>query len=45
MKCLPEFLTFRLVSDGEDSFGSELLPYEDSDDKLNVRKTFKVIRE
>ena len=31
-------LTFRLVSDGEDSFGSELLPYEDSDDKLNVSK-------
>jgi len=31
-------LTFRLVSEEEDSFGSELLPYEDSEDKLNVSK-------
>jgi protein-export membrane protein SecD len=31
-------LTFRLVSDNQDEFGSEVLPYEDSDDKLNVSK-------
>ena len=31
-------LTFRLVSDAEDVFGSESLLYEDSDDKLNISK-------
>ena len=31
-------LTFRLVSETEDSFGSELLFYEDGDNQLNVNK-------
>ena len=31
-------LTFRLVSDTEDIFGSELLTYENSDDQLNISK-------
>ena len=31
-------LTFRLVTDNEDDFGSEILSYEDSDDKLVVSK-------
>ena len=31
-------LTFRLVSETEDDFGSELLPFEDSDEKINISK-------
>ena len=31
-------LTFRLVSNEDDSFGSELLSFENSDEKLNVNK-------
>ena len=31
-------LAFRLVSENEDVFGSELLLYENSDDKLNISK-------
>ena len=31
-------LTFRLVSDNEDSFGSELLTYEDGEGNLNISK-------
>ena len=31
-------LTFRLVSDGEEDFGSEFLSYENSEDKLSVNK-------
>jgi len=31
-------LAFRLVSDDEDAFGSELLNFENSEDKLNVSK-------
>ena len=31
-------LSFRLVSENEDSFGSEILPYEDSDEKLSISK-------
>ncbi len=31
-------LSFRLVSDNEDSFGSEILSYEDGDEKLNINK-------
>ncbi len=31
-------LTFRLVSETEDTFGSELLSYEDTDGKLNISK-------
>jgi len=31
-------LTFRLVSDNEDTFGSEFLSYEDTDGKLNISK-------
>ena len=31
-------LTFRLVSETEDSFGSELLQYENGDGKLNISK-------
>jgi len=31
-------LTFRLVSENEEDFGSELLPYESSEDKLSVNK-------
>ena len=31
-------LTFRLVSDTEDAFGSELLSFEDNEDQLNVSK-------
>ena len=31
-------LTFRIVANSEDVFGSELLPFENSDEKLNVSK-------
>ena len=31
-------LTFRLVSETEDDFGSELLSFEDSDEKMNISK-------
>ena len=31
-------LTFRIVSESEDVFGTELLSYENSDDKLNISK-------
>jgi len=31
-------LTFRLVSENEDTFGSETLSYENSDDQLNISK-------
>ena len=31
-------LTFRLVSNNEDSFGSEILPLEDGTDKLSINK-------
>jgi len=31
-------LTFRLVTENEDTFGSEMLPYEDSENKLNISK-------
>jgi len=31
-------LTFRLVADNEEVFGSELLPYENSDDQLHISK-------
>ncbi len=31
-------LSFRLVSDSTENFGSELIQYEDSDEKLNVSK-------
>jgi len=31
-------LTFRLVSESEDNFGSEQLTYEDSDEKLHISK-------
>ncbi len=31
-------LTFRLVAETEDTFGSELLPYEDSEEQLNISK-------
>jgi len=31
-------LTFRLVSESEDNFGSELLSYEESEQKLNISK-------
>tara|TARA_B100001123_G_scaffold267176_1_gene297443 strand:- start:964 stop:2517 length:1554 start_codon:yes stop_codon:yes gene_type:complete len=31
-------LSFRLVSDNEDAFGSEVLSYENNDDQLNVSK-------
>jgi len=31
-------LTFRLVSENEDNFGSELLSYEDSEQQLNISK-------
>ena len=31
-------LTFRLVSDQEDDFGSEFVPYENSDEKLKINK-------
>ncbi len=31
-------LTFRLVSNNEDSFGSEILPFEDGSDDLSVNK-------
>ena len=31
-------MSFRLVSDAEDAFGSELLSFENSEDKLNVSK-------
>ena len=29
-------LTFRLVTENEDTFGSEMLPYEDSENKLSA---------
>jgi len=35
-------LSFRLVTENEGEFGSELLPYEDSEDQLNISKRIVV---